>query len=69
MTSYQTTLPHSSPVRLGHIDRRAVSRATTTAVAVLIALLFLAVTIELTMGYGLDQPNQPVARPVPGLGL
>ena len=71
MTSYQATI-HASQHRRGTgltLDRATLSRAASVAVAVVLALLVLVVSIELTMGYGLDRPDQPVARPVPGLGL
>ena len=60
MTSYQQTLPHSSPLRLAPIDRRSLSRGLTVTLAALIAVIVLAVSIELTMGY--RRPLKPVRQ-------
>jgi len=70
MTSYQQTLPHSSPIRLVQIDRRSLSRGLSMTLAALIALIVLAVSIELTMGYtSSTQPGTPSPQPAAGLGL
>jgi hypothetical protein len=71
MTSYQAALPAAAPRASMRpaVGRQAISRVTSFMVAVLLALLVFGVTVELTMGYGFDEPGQPAARPVPGLGL
>jgi len=70
MTSYQQTLPHSSPLRLAPLDRRSLSRGLTVTLAALIALIVLAVSIELTMGYASStEPGTPTPQPAAGLGL
>ena len=67
MTSYQQTIPHSSPLRLAPVDRQSLARGLTVMLAALIAAIVLAVSIELTMGYTWTTgPGSPTPQPAAG---
>jgi hypothetical protein len=67
MSSYQSTL--TNPRTAGGAAVRSALRTLSTVMAVLIALIVLAVALELTMGYGLDATNGTQPRPIPANGL